>query len=200
MSENITIPTDHPWRGMFYGLIGVVAFSITLPATRLAVASLDPLVVGLGREMVAAAFAAPLLYLTRQPWPTRAQMRSLGLVILGVIFGFPLFSALAMHRVDASHGAVVLGLLPLATAIAGFVLAHERPSRAFWIASAVGSFTVIGYALSAGGGIFRSADWALLAAVILAAVGYGQGGRLGREMGGWQVICWALVLSIRGIL
>lgn len=169
---------------------------MTLPATRLAVASFHPLFVGLGRELVAACLAAPLLYFTRQPRPTRTQLRSLGLVVLGVIIGFPTLSAWAMHRVDASHGAVVLGLLPTATAIAGFLRAHERPSAGFWCASAVGSCIVVGFALHAGGGSFRSADLALLGSVVCAALGYAEGGRLGREMGGWQVICWALVLGV----
>jgi drug/metabolite transporter (DMT)-like permease len=101
-----------------------------------------------------------------------------------------------MHRVDSSHGAVVLGMLPLATAIAGFLRAHERPSAGFWLASVVGSGTVIGFALAAGDGSFRSADLALLASVVLTAMGYAEGGRLSREMGGWQVICWAVVLGV----
>ena len=182
-------------RGFAFGLLAVLCFSITLPATRLAVASLDPFFVGLGRELVAACFAAPLLYFTRQPRPTSSQLRRLGLVVLGLVVGFPTLSAWAMQRVDSSHGAVVLGLLPLATAVAGFLRAHERPSAGFWCASAVGSFTVVAYALAAGGGSFRSADLALLAAVVCSALGYAEGGRLAREMGGWQVICWAVVLG-----
>jgi drug/metabolite transporter (DMT)-like permease len=182
-------------RGYAFGLLGVLAFSITLPATRVAVASFDPFFVGLGRELVAAFLAAPLLYFTRQPLPTAAQLRGLGIVVLALVVGFPILSAWAMHRVDASHGAVVLGLLPLATAVAGFLRAHERPSFGFWCASAIGSCSVVGFALAAGGGSFRSADWALLGAVISSALGYAEGGRLGREMGGWQVICWAVVLG-----
>jgi len=182
-------------RGLVFGLIAVIAFSVTLPATRLAVASLHPLFVGLGRELVAACLAAPLLYFTRQPLPTWPQLRSLSLVVLGVIIGFPTLSAWAMHRVDASHGAVVLGLLPAATAVAGCLRAHERPSLGFWLASAAGSGTVIAFALAAGGGGFRGADLALFGSVICAALGYAEGGRLSREMGGWQVICWALVLG-----
>ena len=183
-------------RGYAYGLLGVLCFSITLPATRVAVASLDPFFVGLGRELVAACLAAPLLYFTRQPRPNASQLRRLGVVVLGLVIGFPTLSAWAMHRVDSSHGAVVLGLLPLATAVASFLRAHERPSFGFWCASAVGSFTVIAYSLAAGGGSFRSADRALLAAVVCTAFGYAEGGRLGREMGGLQVICWAVVLGM----
>jgi drug/metabolite transporter (DMT)-like permease len=183
-------------RGLAFGLIGVIAFSITLPATRLAVGSFHPLFVGLGRELVAACLAAPLLYFTRQVRPTGSQLRGLSLVVLSLIIGFPTLSAWAMQRVDASHGAVVLGLLPAATAVAGFLRAHERPSFGFWCASAVGSCTVIAFALAAGGGEFRGADLALLGSVVCAALGYAEGGRLGREMGGWQVICWALVLGL----
>jgi drug/metabolite transporter (DMT)-like permease len=185
----------HQSGGMAYGLLGVLGFSLTLPATRLAVASIDPLVVGLGRSLVAACLAAPVLFLTRQPKPAQVHLRGLALVILGVIIGFPVLSAWAMRIVPASHGAVVLGLLPLATALAGALRAHERPSLTFWCASAVGSFTVVGFALATGGGSFHPADLALLGAVALAALGYAEGGRLARELGGWQVICWALVFA-----
>jgi drug/metabolite transporter (DMT)-like permease len=180
---------------MALGSLGVLSFSITLPATRVAVGSLNPFLVGMGRAMVAALFAGPLLYFTRQPWLTRAQLRSMALVMLGVIAGFPILSAWAMQRVPASHGAVVLGLLPLATALAGALRAHERPSPSFWFASALGSLSVIAYALASGGGSFDPADLALVAAVFLAALGYAEGGRLAREIGSWQVICWALVLG-----
>ena len=182
-------------EGLLYGLLAVCAFSVTLPATRAAVADLDPLFVGLGRELVAASLAAPLLWITRQSWPGRAQFRGLALVILGVVFGFPIFTAIAMGRADASHGAVVLGLLPLATAIAGFVLHHERPSLLFWIAAVIGSVTVVVYALSAGAGQLHVADFALLAAVVLGALGYAEGARLAPVLGAWQVICWAVVFA-----
>ena len=181
---------------MAFGLLAVILFSITLPATRLAVGSLHPLVVGLGRELVAACLAAPLLYFTRQSMPTVPQLRGLCLVVLGVVIGFPTLTAWAMQRADASHGAVVLGLLPMATAIAGVFRAHERPPLSFWCASAFANGTVVSYAFASGGGKFSGADLALFGAVVCAALGYAEGGRRGREMGGWQVICWALVLGI----
>ena len=182
-------------KGLLYGLLAVLAFSLTLPATRLAVAQLDPLFVGLGREVLAAVLAAPLLWFTRQPWPTTAQWRTLLWVIGGVVLGFPVFTALAMNKADASHGAVVLGLLPLATAVAGFLLNHERPSGRFWLAATVGSAAVIAYAVSAGSGRLLPADLALLGAVIAGAMGYAAGARLARELGAWQVICWAVVAA-----
>lgn len=188
--------TTNASKGLFYGLLGIVGFSVTLPATKLAVVAFDPLFVGLGRAVVAACLAAPLLYFTRQKIPTRAQIKSLFIVMLGVIIGFPLLTAWAMQTAPASHGAVVVGLLPLATALAGAWRAHERPTLVFWCASVVGSATVVGYALLNGGGSFHAADFILLAAVAAAALGYAEGGRLAREIGGWQVICWALVLSV----
>lgn len=181
--------------GMFFGLLGVLAFSLTLPATRLAVSALDPIVVGLGRAVVAAFPAALLLYFTKQRRPTRAQCKALAIVALGVIVGFPVCSAWAMRSIDASHGAVLLGILPLATAVAAFLRAGERPSTRFWIASIAGSLTIAAFSLSSGGGHLSPGDGVLFLGVLLAALGYAEGGRLAREIGGWQVICWSLVLA-----
>ena len=181
--------------GFIYGFIGVAAFSVTLPATRAAVAALDPVFVGLGRAVVAAVLAAIVLLVTRAPLPRRAQWPRLALVAAGVVVGFPLFSAWAMRYVPAAHGAVVIGVLPLATAVAAAMIAHERPSRRFWISAVFGSLVVVGFALWQGGGAPHPADALLLISVAAAAVGYAEGGRLSRTLGGWQVICWALVLA-----
>jgi drug/metabolite transporter (DMT)-like permease len=181
--------------GIGYGFIGVLSFSLTLPATRVAVAWLDPTVVGLGRALVAAVLAATFLAATRQPLPTRAQIGSLLVVAAGVILGFPWLSAWALSRVPAAHGAIVIGLLPLATALGAAVRVGERPSSRFWLASLSGSAAVVGFAIYSGGGSLHTADLALLGAVAAAAVGYTEGARLARTLGGVQVISWALVLA-----
>lgn len=181
--------------GFAWGILGVAAFAVTLPATRVAVAALDPVFVGLGRAVVAAVLAALVLAVTRTPWPPLALWPRLAMVAAGVVVGFPLLSAWAMQRVPASHGAVVVGLLPLATAAAGAWLAHERPTRRFWLCAAAGSAVVVGFALWQGGGAVHVADLLLVGAVAAAAVGYAEGARLTRVLGGWQVISWALVLS-----
>ena len=181
--------------GFSYGLLGVAAFSLTLPATRAAVVGLDPVFVGLGRAVVAAILAAIVLVATRSPFPGWALLPRLAIVAGGVIVGFPLFSAWAMRYVPAAHGAVVIGLLPLATALAAAWLAHERPTRRFWASAVFGSAVVVGFALWQGGGMPHPADLLLALAVVAAALGYAEGGRLARTMGGWQVISWALVLS-----
>src|SRR5689334_12623540 len=143
----------------------MVGFSLTLPITRLAVAELDPTVVGLGRALVAAALAAWLLLARRERLPTPTQLRGLAMAGAGVVVGFPWFSALALRLVDSSHGAVLTGLLPIATALGGVLLAGERPSGRFWLVSLVGLAAVLLFAASMGGGAPQPADLLLLAAV-----------------------------------
>lgn len=181
--------------GLFLGFIAVVSFSLTLPATRLAVAHLDPTFVGLGRAVIAALLAAPVLLVSRQRFPSRQELKGLAGVVAGVVIGFPLFSAWAMHYVHASHGAVMLGILPLATAVAGAALARERPSVGFWVFALLGAVLVSGFAVIKGKSEIRLADLALVGAVGAAAVGYTQGARLARTLGEWQVISWALVFT-----
>jgi drug/metabolite transporter (DMT)-like permease len=196
MTHPIHTPTPRQRRtGLLYGFVGVASFSLTLPATRVAVAALDPVFVGLGRAVVAAALAAIALAVARAPWPGRALVPRLAIVAAGVVVGFPLFSAWAMRSVPAAHGAVVVGLLPLATALAAAWIAHERPSRTFWACAAFGSVVVAGFALWQGGGAPQPGDALLVLAVAAAAIGYAEGGRLARTLPGWQVICWALVFA-----
>lgn len=181
-------------RGMLYGLLGVAAFGLTLPATRYVAPYLDPVFIGLGRAVLAALVAGLLLYASRQPIPTRRQFGGLFIVGLGVVVGFPVFSAWAMQTAPASHGGVMLGILPLATAIASVFVSRDRPSAGFWLFGVLGSVLVVAYALLEGVGRIQVADLALLGAVVSAAVGYAVGGELSRHLGGWQVICWTLVL------
>lgn len=182
--------------GLVLGALGVLGFSFSLPATRLAVADLDPFLVAFGRAVVAGLLALAVLAVTRAPRPTTAQLRSLALVALGVVAGFPALTSLALRHLPASHGSVVVGMLPASTAIAAVLFAHERPTRAFWLASLAGLVAVVGFALSQGGGELRAGDLELLGAMVLCAIGYAQGGRLSRDLGGARTICWALVLSL----
>ena len=183
-------------KGWWLGFCGVAIFALTLPFTHIAVREFDPLFVSVGRAVVAACLALPLLLLTRQTWPSLADLRALAFVIGGVIFGFPIFSALAMTTVPASHGGVVLGALPLATALMATIFAGERPSPRFWVWSLCGSAAVIIYALWDGGGGFAVGDIWLALSVLAAAMGYAAGGQLSKKLGGWQVISWALVVAL----
>lgn len=187
--------STHFLGGLANGLLGVAIFSLTLPATRIAVADLDAIVVALGRAIGAAACAAVFLAVTRARWPARHGKR-LALVSLCVVFGFPLLTSIAMRSLPASHGAIMIGLLPLSTAVFAMVFAHERPSIGFWICAALGSATVVAYALIEGGGALHVGDVLLLGAVLFAGMGYAEGGRLSRTLGGPQVIAWALLLAL----
>jgi drug/metabolite transporter (DMT)-like permease len=176
------------------GLIGVVSFSLTLPATRVAVPQLGAIVVGLGRAVVAAVLAGVLLALRREPFP-KAHALALVTTGLGVVVAFPLLSALALRTVPAVHGAVIVGFLPAATAVFATVRAGERPSGLFWLGSGIGLAAIVGFAEARGAGSLQSADILLLLAVVAGAYGYAEGARVSRELDGWRVICWALVLT-----
>jgi len=186
-------------RGLIYGLIGVAIFGLTLPLTRIAVAELDPLFVSLGRAVLAGTVSGAMLWWSGCQFPTRAQLGKLAIVAAGVVFGFPVLSTIAMRTAPAGHGAIVLALLPLATAAASVMFAGERPSLGFWLCGLAGSAAVLVFAVLEGAfsqAGLGAADLLLVAAVIAAAIGYAQGGALSRDMGGWQVISWALVLSM----
>lgn len=186
-------PTD----GVLLGLLGVLIFGLTLPMTRLAVAELDPVFVGIGRALISATFALLFLIALRQPIPARRHWRGLVIASAGLVFGFPIFATLAMVYAPASHGGVILAILPLATAAFSVVLSGERPSQAFWFFNLLGSFAVLLFAYLDGAGSdgFHWADLLLLGSIVCAAFGYAQAGALSRELGGWQVISWALLIG-----
>lgn len=181
---------------MLPGLPGVIAFGLTLPFTRMVTPALEPVFIGLGRAVLAGLVSAVVLIVFRAPLPNRGDILKLTGVAPGVVVGFPVLSAWAMQTVPASHGGVVLGVLPLATAFAATLVSGEKPSLAFWVAGLIGSGLVVAYSLLQGGGHFAIGDIALVAAVIAASFGYAIGGALSKRLGGWQVICWALVISL----
>jgi drug/metabolite transporter (DMT)-like permease len=182
-------------EGLLLGLIGVLAFSFSLPATKEAVPAFGPIMLSLGRAEAAATLAAIVLLIRREPFPGRQHLRSLLLIGAGVVVGFPVLTSYALKHVPSAHGAVVIALLPAATAAFGVLLARERPPRAFWGAVLVGMIAVLIFAIVQGAGKPQWEDALLLGAVVAAAFGYAEGGRLSREIGGWRVISWALIVT-----
>ncbi|MFB9311946.1 DMT family transporter [Nocardioides plantarum] len=181
--------------GLGWGFLGVLAFSFTVPFTRVAVEGLSPLFIGAGRAVVAAVLAAVCLAATRQRRPSRHQWARLLVVGGGVVVGFPLLTSFALTSVPASHGAVVIAMLPAATAVTTVVRTGERPPRAFWLAVLAGAVAALVFA-SVQDGALEPPGWAdllLVGAVLSAAVGYAEGGLLSRELGAWQTVSWALV-------
>ncbi|MFH6785794.1 MULTISPECIES: DMT family transporter [Methylobacterium] len=182
------------------GLLGVVIFSGSLPATRVAVGGFSPLFLTSARAVIAALLGAALLWGLRQRRPARSDLASLAIVAFGVVVGFPLLTALALQHVTSAHSIVFIGLLPLATALFGVLRGGERPRAAFWAFSLVGSAAVAGFALVQGGPASLAGDVLMLAAILLCGLGYAEGAALSRRLGGWQVISWALVLSLPAML
>ncbi len=186
-----------PRAGLLWGLLGVVLFSFTLPFTRVAVNGLSPLFIGAGRAVVAAALAAAALAIMRQHLPTRRQWGRLAVVAGGIVIGFPLLTSYALTQVPASHGAVVIAILPAATAVMAVIRGRERPPLPFWVFAALGAVVALVFASIQGEGIGHLGwpDLLLFGAVISAAIGYAEGGLLSRELGSWQTVSWALVLA-----
>jgi drug/metabolite transporter (DMT)-like permease len=182
--------------GLLLGFIGMAIFGGTLPATRLAVSGFDPLALTALRTAVAGLCALVLLLVLRRPLPPRRLWPQLAIAMLCVSILFPFLMALAVQTVDASHGGVVLGILPIATALVAVAITHERPKPLFWIASVAGAALVIAFALRQGGGTLSAGDLLLFAAVGVSAIGYAFSGRLTADMPGWEVISWVLVMAL----
>lgn len=187
---------DRTANGWIYGFIGVVIFSGSLPATRVAVMQFDPVFLTVARGGIAGLLALCLLFAFKEKRPAWSDIGSLVIVALGVVVGFPLLTALALQHVTSAHSIVFIGLLPLSTAIFGVVRGGERPKPAFWIFSALGSASVAGFAFMQGLTASPVGDALMLASIIVCGLGYAEGGKLSRALGGWQVISWALVLSL----
>lgn len=177
------------------GLLGVIIFSGSLPATRVAVADFSPIFLTSARAVIAALLGAMFLIMLRQLRPQKHDITSLIVVALGVVVGFPLLTALALKHINAAHSVVFIGLLPLATAVFAVVRGGERPQPVFWLFSGAGAATVAGFSLYGSEGGTLTGELLMIAAVLVCGLGYAEGASLSRRLGGWQVISWALLLS-----
>ncbi|MEO8557725.1 MAG: DMT family transporter [Rhodospirillales bacterium] len=196
MSEQ-ALPHHRPEAiGLAYGMLGVLMLSATLPMTRLAVAEFDPVLVGMARALLPAIPAALLLLVTKQARPTQREIGALLIASIGIVYGFPILMSVAMKTLPSAHGAVVTGIMPLATAAVGAVVSGDRPSLGFWLCGVAGSAAVVVYALIDGAGSISWADLVLLLAIATAALGYAVGGQIAKRLGGWQTICWIMVLAL----
>lgn len=195
-SKTQTLDAKHSGAGWLNGLIGVIIFSGSLPATRIAVLEFTPLFLTVARASIAGAVALCLLLVLREKRPQRSQLIPLLIVASGVVVGFPLLTALALQYVTSAHSIVFVGLLPLATAVFAVLRGGERPRAAFWLFSSLGSALVVGFACAQGLSASPGGDLLMLLAIVVCGLGYAEGATLSRTLGGWQVICWALVLAL----
>ncbi|MFD9005076.1 DMT family transporter [Streptomyces sp. NPDC059582] len=194
------IAVDTPSAGTSAGLaqaaLGVLAFSLTFPATAWGLEGFGPWALVSVRSVLAAVIAGGCLLALRVPRPARAHWPGLAVVAAGVVLGFPLLTTLALETSTTAHAAVVVGLLPLTTALLSALRVGARPSRTFWVASLAGAAAVAAFTAQQSGGALSSADLYLFGALLVCAAGYTEGGRLARVLPGWQVIGWALVLCL----
>lgn len=188
---------NHDFEAYFLGIISVAAFAITLPAAKYLLTDLSAMQIGIYRSFLAALVAVPILIFYKVPLPTKSQLKRLFLTSTGIIYGFPILTAVGMEYVPVSHGGIVLAALPLATTIFSALISKKNPSKLFWFFAILGFVVVFAYTLYTGGiDKLYIGDLALLGAVIFAGLGYAQGGILSTEMPGWQVMCWTLAISL----
>ncbi|WP_415327256.1 DMT family transporter [Chryseobacterium sp. MMS23-Vi53] len=191
-----TISKDQSVSGWINGFIGVLLFSAGMPATKLAVMEMTPLFVTIARAGIAGVLALSVLLIYKEKRPTKNQIFPLILVSIGCVVGFPLLSAMALQYLTSAHSIVFLGMLPLMTALFGVFRGGEKPHPIFWVFSVIGSSLVIGYAIAQGISASPIGDILMLLAVILCGMGYAEGAKLSKTLGGWQVISWALILAL----
>lgn len=187
---------DKTLSGWINGFLGILIFSGSLPATRVAVMEFDPVFLTVARASIAGVLGLVLLWVSGEKRPERGDLLALTIVAFGVVVGFPLLTALALEHITSAHSIIYIGLLPLATAIFGVVRGGERPRPAFWLFSCLGSAFVVGFAAHRGFSVSPIGDILMLLAIIACGLGYAEGGKLSRTLGGWQVISWALALSL----
>lgn len=183
-------------KGMLIGFVGILIFSLTLPVTKIVLVSFNPYFIAFGRALLAGLFALAYLSYAKASLPTKSDVVKLAVIALGVIFGFPILTTIAMEEGSSAHGAVILGMMPLATTVIGVIRFKERPSLGFWLVSILGAGLVVVYALLKNSGSFTYIDVLLVLGGICACVGYVEGGELSRKMSPPQVISWALVISL----
>jgi len=183
-------------KGMLIGFVGILIFSLTLPVTKIAILSFDPYFIAFGRATLAGALALAYLVILKEPMLAKADIGKLVVIALGVVFGFPILTTVAMAYGSSSHGAVILGMMPLASTVIGAIRFGERPSIGFWMVSILGAALVVTYALLKSSGSFTLVDVLLVLGGICACIGYVEGGELSRKMNPRAVISWALVISL----
>ena len=183
-------------KGMLIGFVGIAIFSLTLPFTQMAVNEMSPFFLAFGRASIAGVCALILLIFNKSKFPNRVQIKKLIIIVVGVVYGFPIFTSIAMTTLPSSHSGIVLGILPLAMSLFAAIKYKEKPSLSFWLTSIFGTFMVISYTFMDNDGSLMIEDLWLLFAILFAAIGYSEGGILSKEMGSISVISWALVISL----
>ncbi|MHB9856835.1 DMT family transporter [Streptomyces sp. YIM S03343] len=182
------------------GGLGVLAFSLSLPANKIAVTGFDAVGITVWRAAIAGVLAGAYLMAVRAPVPRGAAAARLAVSGLGVVVGFPLLSSLALESIDSGRAAVILGLLPAITAMSAQLIGGERLPAGFWAASLAGIAVLTTYLLASRPGAaatgFGWGDLAMLGATVCSGFGYAVGAGEAKNIGGARSISWTLVLLL----
>lgn len=192
------MPASRQTEGLILALVGVVAFSFSLPWTVWSLESFDPVLIATGRALIAGAVASVILAVRRVPWPERQHIKPLLYTMAGAVFGWPILIALALQRTTSAHAAVIAAVMPLVTAVLAVIRTKEHVARQFWVAAAAGTGALIVFSLLRGGGSGGDpiADLLIAGAVVASSWCYVEGATLTKVMPGWQVISWVVVLAL----
>ena len=184
--------------GLAWAFAGVVLFSFSVPLTKVAVGGFDPVFTATGRAVIAGAVAAVVLLARRVSWPEGRHLKPLLFTMLGAVFGWPILLAFALERTTSAHVAVIAAFMPLTTAVFAVLRFREPVTGSFWAASLVGTLALVGFALSRGGAEEGDlvADLLVVGAVLASSWCYVEGAAVSRELPGWQVISWVVVLAL----
>lgn len=198
---SITPKAENWTQGVVLGCLGMLGFSGTLVATRVAVFDFSPATITCARIVIAGMLGLGFLAATKQfKLPEKRLIGGIILMGLGLAVGYPFFLALALKSVPSVHGAVVTGLAPAATAIMYVARGGERQTLTFWVACAVGFTGVLYFAFDAGGGHLSLADGWLFLGLVCVAFAYAEGGRISGELGGAVTLSWAMVFLMPAAL
>jgi len=180
-------------RSLLGGIISVAAFSLTAPATKIAVASFSPLAVTGLRGLIAGVFCAAYLLIKQGPRPSRSMFLELLAIAAIGSCGFSVFLALGLQTVPAVHASVFLAMLPLTTAIFSQFVLPEPVSRLFWVGAGMGALISVGFMLHRSHGAIDVGDLFLLLSVLSAAWGYVRAAKLTRQLGGAAAMSWIII-------
>ncbi len=187
---------DRETKGLWLGLVGVVIFSMTLPATKMAVSDFGAVPLSFYRATIAGLAALIYLLIKNISLPKRNDLPTLAIISVLISFVFPISIAIAMQNLPSSHGGIVLGISPLLTALFATLRFGERPSRGFWITAIIGSGLVIAFSIQQSDSTLQASDIALLLAAVSASYGYAEAGNLSHKMGGIAVISWVAIIAL----
>ena len=192
-------------KGFIFGFVGILIFSLTPPATKIALGpdnnALTPEFITFGRSALAGIMSLMYLFFFKKKKPSVKYIFNISIVALSLSIGFPLFLSLGLIHSTSTHAAVILTLMPLMTAVFASFYFKQKASLGFWICAIIGCIVVIIYTLIHGQSNnqiieFSYSDILFFISVIAGATGYVFGAKLTKIMGSVDVISWALALAM----